>query len=172
MAAELTNRRCGGSIPASAGVGLRAPHYAAFIDGAPAVRWLEVHSENYFCAGGLPHSTLAKIRERYPMSLHGVGLSIASTDPLDRAHLKKLKDVIARYEPGLVSEHLSWGSVNGLHLNDLLPVPYSLETLGLVVERVDAIQAYLGRQILIENISSYMQFAVAEMTEATFFAEL
>lgn len=160
------------SIPARAGIGLRAEHYADLLETLPAIAWLEVHSENYFGAGGKPLFFLESIRAHYPLSLHGVGLSIGSTDPLNAAHLAKLKDLIRRFEPTLVSEHLSWGSVGGRYVNDLLPLPYTEEALRHMVERVSQVQDYLGRQILIENISSYLQYEASSIPEWEFLAEL
>ncbi len=160
------------SIPARAGIGLRAEHYAAVLETRPPVGWLEVHSENYFGAGGKPLHYLERIRAHYPLSLHGVGLSIGSTDPLDRRHLGKLKALIRRFEPALVSEHLSWGSVDGRYLNDLLPLPYTKEALYHLVARVARVQDVLGRQILIENPSSYLQYVGSTIPEGEFLAEL
>lgn len=159
-------------VPACAGVGLRAPHYRAFLEEPPAVGWLEVHSENYFGAGGLHLAVLTRLREDYPVSLHGVGLSLGSTDPLSRVHLEKLKGLIERLEPGLVSEHLSWSSVDGRHLHDLLPLPYTEEALAHLVRRVEAVQAFLGRAILVENPSSYLRFRHSTLAEEAFLAEL
>jgi uncharacterized protein (UPF0276 family) len=115
---------------------------------------------------------LLRLRELYPLSLHGVGLSLGSVDPLDREHLARLKRLIERCEPGLVSEHLSWGSVNGAHLNDLLPLPYTEEALTHMIQRVREVQDYLGRQILIENVSSYLEFLNGEMREWEFLTAL
>ncbi|MBK8533642.1 MAG: DUF692 domain-containing protein [Candidatus Competibacteraceae bacterium] len=161
-----------GSIPARAGIGLRAEHYDAVLETQPPVGWLEVHSENYFGAGGKPLDYLERIRAHYPLSLHGVGLSIGSTDPLNRRHLAALKTLIRRFEPALVSEHLSWGSVGGRHLNDLLPLPYTEEALYHLVARVCQAQEILGRQILIENPSSYLQYMESALPEWEFLAEL
>ncbi|MBK8754004.1 MAG: DUF692 domain-containing protein [Candidatus Competibacteraceae bacterium] len=161
-----------GSIPDRAGIGLRAEHYDAVLETQPPVGWLEVHSENYFGAGGKPLDYLERIRAHYPLSLHGVGLSIGSTDPLNRRHLAALKTLIRRFEPALVSEHLSWGSVGGRHLNDLLPLPYTEEALYHLVARVCQAQEILGRQILIENPSSYLQYMESALPEWEFLAEL
>jgi uncharacterized protein (UPF0276 family) len=155
-------------IPAQAGIGLRAAHYQEFLHRRPRVGWLEAHSENYFVAGGPSHRVLERVREHYPLSLHGVGLSLGSADPLDRTHLARLDGLVRRYDPALVSEHLSWGSIDGRHLNDLLPMPYTEEALSLMIERVSATQEYLGRQILIENISSYIEFECSTIPEAEF----
>ena len=161
-----------GSIPARAGIGLRAEHYDAVLEDRPPVGWLEVHSENYFGAGGKPLDYLERIRARYPLSLHGVGLSIGSTDPLDRQHLAKLKELIRRFEPALVSEHLSWSSVGGRYFNDLLPLPYTEEALDHMIARVAQVQDALGRQILIENPSSYLQYVESAIPEWEFLVEL
>ena len=160
------------SIPARAGIGLRAEHYDAVLEAPPPIGWLEVHSENYFGAGGKPLRYLERIRALYPLSLHGVGLSIGSTDPLDRRHLGKLRELIQRFEPALVSEHLSWGSVGGRHLNDLLPLPYTEEALDHMVARVARVQDELGRQIQIENPSSYLQYVESAIPEWEFLVAL
>ena len=118
-----------GSIPASAGIGLRAQHHTDVLQLLPSVGWLEAHSENYFAVGGAQPAILERIRAHYPLSLHGVGLSLGSVDPIDRRHLENLKRIVDRFEPALVSEHLSWGSVRGRHFNDLLPLPYTEEAL-------------------------------------------
>lgn len=156
------------AIPASAGIGLRAPHYRRLLAERPPIGWLEVHSENYFGAGGQPHYFLERAREHYPLSMHGVGLSLGSSDPLDRAHLAKLKALIGRFEPALVSEHLCWSSLDQRHFHDLLPLPYSADSLRHVIERIDAAQSFLGRQLLVENITSYIQPANGEIGEAEF----
>jgi uncharacterized protein (UPF0276 family) len=159
-------------IPARAGIGLRAQHHDALLRERPQVGWLEAHSENYFADGGAQIEYLLKLRELYPLSLHGVGLSPGSTDPLDAEHLRRLKRLVELSEPGFVSEHLCWGSVNGTYLNDLLPLPYTVEALQHMVRRVGQIQDYLGRQVLIENVSSYLEFADAELQECEFLAAL
>jgi uncharacterized protein (UPF0276 family) len=162
-----------GPIPAQAGIGLRAAHYKEFLEGQqPSVAWLEVHPENYFGPGGKPLCFLEQIRARYPLSLHGVGLSIGSTDPLNTRHLDKLKELIQRFEPALVSEHVSWGSVGGRYHDDLLPLPYTEETLAHMIERVSQVQDYLGQQILVENISSYLEYRVSMIPEWEFVTEL
>lgn len=159
-------------IPAQAGIGLRAEHYYDVLAQRPTVGWLEVHSENYFGAGGRPLHYLDCIRADYPISLHGVGLSLGSTDPLSETHLRSLKALVQRCEPMLVSEHLSWGSVAGRHFNDLLPLPYCTETLEHMVERVSKVQDFLQRQILVENLSSYIEYDSSEILEWDFLAEL
>jgi uncharacterized protein (UPF0276 family) len=157
---------------ASAGIGLRAPHYAGLLERRPALAFLEVHSENYFCDGGAPLAWLERFRPHYPLSLHGVGLSLGSADPLDERHLARLEALVRRFEPALVSEHLCWSSIGGRHANDLLPLPYTREALDHVVRRVDAVQERLARPILVENVSSYLQFAESTIPEWEFVAEV
>ena len=155
-----------------AGIGLRAQHHAQIIERQPTIGWLEAHSENYFAQGGPQREILEKIRAHYALSLHGVGLSIGSTDPLDSAHLRELSRLIHDFEPMLVSEHLSWSSAGGRFMNDLLPLPYTDEALTHTVARVRQVQETLGRQILIENVSSYLQFTPSTMSEWEFIAAL
>jgi uncharacterized protein (UPF0276 family) len=157
-------------LPIAAGIGLRAPHVAQVLAERPPVPWFEVHSENYFADGGPALAALDRIRADYPLSLHGVGLSLGSTDPLDLAHLAKLKRLADRIEPARVSEHLCWSSVNGRHYNDLLPLPYTAEALDHVCARVEAVQEYLRREILVENVSSYFAFPESTLAEAAFVA--
>ena len=158
--------------PASTGVGLRPVHYRQILQERPRVGWFEVHSENYFGAGGQPLHYLESIRDAYPLSLHGVGLSLGSAGPLDEDHLRRLGDLISRIQPGLVSEHLSWGRVGPRHLNDLLPLPYTEEALGVVCDHIDEVQERLRRQILVENISSYIQFRQSTIPEGEFIARV
>ncbi len=160
------------TLPAQAGIGLRSPHVEEVIATRPLIPWLEVHSENYFCAGGAPLRQLATIREHYPLSLHGVGLSLGSSDPVNLTHLRKLKALIARVEPAVVSEHLCWSSIGGRFLNDLLPLPYSEEALLTVCNTIQQVQEFLGRRLLIENVSSYVRFRDETMTEWDFLAEV
>jgi uncharacterized protein (UPF0276 family) len=160
------------AVPARAGIGLRAPHQHEVLAAPPAVGWLEVHSENYFADGGPALAHLERARERYPISLHGVGLSLGSTDPLNTAHLRKLKALAARIEPALVSEHLSWSSVDRRFLNDLLPLPYTEEALEHICTRIAQVQDFLGRRMLVENISSYLQFSHSTIPEWDFVAEI
>lgn len=172
MRALPPTRALSGPIPALTGIGLRSAHVAEFLAGTPAVPWLEVHSENYFAAGGAAHESLTRIRAAYPLSFHGVGLSLGSVDPLDRGHLRKLAELVQRYQPMLVSEHLSWSSVGGRFVNDLLPLPATREALEHMVLRVEEVQECLGREILIENVSSYLELGDGEMPEHCFLAEL
>jgi uncharacterized protein len=160
------------AVPAQAGIGLRAQHYHEVLSSFPAVGWLEAHSENYFGAGGRPLYFLERIRAHYPISLHGVGLSLGSTDPLDRAHLERLKALAERIEPALVSDHLSWSSVNARHFNDLLPLPYTEEALEHVSRRILEVQSVLGRRILVENPSTYLQYAESTISEPEFLRAL
>jgi uncharacterized protein (UPF0276 family) len=160
------------AIPFDVGIGLRAPHYRQILADRPAIGWMEVHSENYFGDGGQPLQYLQQIRNAYPLSLHGVGLSLGATDRLDMRHLRRLKALVDRFEPGLVSEHLSWGVVAGRFLNDLLPLPYTEEALAVVREHVLETQDYLGRQILVENVSSYIRFRHSTIPEHEFISEL
>ena len=159
-------------IPARAGVGLKHEHYQDILEGRPDIGWFEVHAENYMGAGGPPHYYLTKIRQDYPLSVHGVGLSIGSHGALNASHLARLKTVIDRYEPAIFSEHLAWSSHDDTYYNDLLPVPYTEETLTRVVEHIAQVQEALGRQMLLENPSTYVQFANSEMDEVTFLKEI
>ncbi|HWR86926.1 MAG TPA: DUF692 domain-containing protein [Acidiferrobacterales bacterium] len=161
-----------GPIPNRSGIGLRAEHYRELVERCPPLAFVEVHSENYFGAGGAPHYFLEQARARYPLSLHGVGLSLGSSDPLNLEHLRKLKTLIQRFEPALVSDHLSWSSVGGVFLNDLLPLPYTEETLAHFSSRVAQAQDYLGRELLIENPSSYLQYNESSIPEWEFLAEM
>ncbi len=155
---------------AAAGIGLRAPHYEALAERPGAVEFVEVHSENFFGAGGPPLAWLERFRRDYPLSLHGVGLSLGSTDRLDERHLGKLEALVRRFDPVLVSEHLSWSSLGGRHANDLLPLPFTREALDHVVARIGAVQERLGRRILVENVSSYVAFDESTLAEWEFVA--
>lgn len=159
-------------IPVRAGIGLRAQHQAELLARRPAVHWLEAHSENYFGDGGAQVEELVELARRYPISLHGVGLSLGSTDPLDEAHLDRLVRLVDRVRPALVSEHVAWGAAGGRHANDLLPLPYTREALAHLAARIRTVQARLGRTILVENLSSYVAFRDSEMSEPEFLAAL
>ncbi|MGE0751298.1 MAG: DUF692 domain-containing protein [Variibacter sp.] len=160
------------SIPVRAGVGLKAEHYRTILEAKPEIGFFEIHAENYMGAGGPPHRYLTGIRERYPISLHGVGLSIGADRPLDDDHLGRLKNLIERYQPGLFSEHLAWSTHDTSFFNDLLPVPYTRETLARVCEHIDEVQEALGRQMLLENPSTYIQFAESTYSEIDFIGEI
>jgi uncharacterized protein len=154
------------------GVGLRTEHYPTVLDERPAVDWLEVISENFMVAGGNPRRVLRQVREHYPVVLHGVSMSIGSADPLDDAYLRQLETLSRETEPAWVSDHLCWSSIGGHYAHDLLPLPYTEEALAHVVERVMQVQERLKRQILIENVSSYVTFTQSSLTEWQFLAEL
>lgn len=155
-----------------AGIGLRAVHHDEIVARRPNVGWFEAHTENYFARGGSQRRALEKVREHYELSLHGVGLSMGSSDPLDAGHLAQIARLVREYQPMLISEHLSWGSAGGRFTNDLLPMPYTEEALRHMIARVRQVQDALGRQILIENVSSYLEFKGAELTEWDFLAAL
>lgn len=159
-------------IPARAGVGLKADHYDDILGGKPDIGWFEVHPENYMGKGGPSHHYLTVIRENYPLSLHGVGLSIGSDAPLNKDHLDRLKVLADRYQPGLMSEHLAWSTHEEAYYNDLLPVPYTEETLQRVVEHIDEFQNHIGRQILLENPSTYVRFSNTDMSEVDFLKQI
>jgi hypothetical protein len=154
------------------GLGLRAQHYRDILDGSPAVDWFEVISENYMVPGGQPLRMLDAIAERYPVVMHGVSLSIASTSPLDQDYLRDLKALARRVKPRWVSDHLCWTGVHGINLHDLLPVPYTEEALDHVVSRISQVQDLLGRRLVIENVSSYIEYECSEMSEWEFVAEV
>lgn len=160
------------ALPAGAGVGLKPEHYRDILNGSPAVQWLEVHPENYMGAGGPPHHVLEQVRARFPLSLHGVGLSIGGAQPLSRDHLRRLRALVDRYQPASFSEHLAWSTHETAYMNDLLPLPYTAETLALVAAHVSETQEALGRRILIENPSTYVAFTSSEMSEIEFLTEL
>jgi uncharacterized protein (UPF0276 family) len=154
------------------GLGLRPQHYQEILDGNPAIDWFEVISENYMVEGGQPLHMLDQIRERYPIVMHGVSLSIASTAPFDMDYLRALKGLAKRLQPKWISDHLCWTGVHGVNLHDLLPIPYTEEALAHVVDRVNYVQDFLGRRLTLENVSSYVTFAQSEMTEWEFVSEL
>ncbi|WP_323892425.1 MNIO family bufferin maturase [Aeromonas veronii] len=153
------------------GIGLRPPHYDEIRQTLPAVGWLEVHSENYFERHSLGFQVLAELARHYPISLHGVGMSLGSADGLDLAHLSQIYSLSAAIKPVRISEHLSWGSIGGRYFNDLLPVPYTQAALANMSDKIVQVQEALGCRLLIENPSSYLQFA-GEMNEWEFLAEL
>ncbi|HUO19955.1 MAG TPA: DUF692 domain-containing protein [Steroidobacteraceae bacterium] len=154
------------------GLGLRVEHYEAILADRPRVDWLEVLTENYLVPGGKPLDYLTRFRERYPLAMHGVSLSIGSTAPLDREYLRQVRALAARIEPEWISDHLCWTGVAGRNTHDLLPLPYTEEALAHVVARVRTVQEVLGRRILLENVSSYVAFRDSPLTEWQFLAEI
>ncbi|KWF26949.1 hypothetical protein WL88_15295 [Burkholderia diffusa] len=158
-------------VPARAGVGLRFRHHQDAIDQRPAVAWFEVHTENYM-GGGATSQCLEAIRRDYPLSLHGVGLSLGSADGLDATHLARVRAAVRRFEPDLVSEHMSWSAVDGTYLADLLPLPMTEEALDVMCRHVDQVQTALGRIILIENPSTYLRYAHSTIPEWEFLSEV
>lgn len=167
----MASRESDGGSPRGTGIGLRAPHVAEIMASRPALPWLEVHPENYM-AKGPALGALERIRRDYPISLHGVGLSLGTAGDLDRRHLARLQELVERIEPCLISEHLSWSIAGGTYLNHLLPLPYTEETLNVLAAHVDEAQEALGRQILFENPSSYLRFRHSVIPEPEFLAEL
>ncbi|WP_109481292.1 DUF692 domain-containing protein [Paraburkholderia sp. C35] len=158
--------------PSGVGVGLRHAHYADFLASTPAVDWIEVHSENYFGDGGYDLHVLETIRRDLPVSLHGVGLGLGSPVPLDRVHVGKLRRLVDRIDPHIVSAHLSWNAASSAYLNDLLPMPLTDEALDYLCPRVDALQEILRRPVLLENVSAYTRFREDRYGETVFLAEL
>jgi len=159
-------------LPLQVGMGLRAPHFHEVLTRLPDVAWLEVHSENYLDEQGVQRHILREVAQHYPLSFHGVGLSLGSTDPLNPQHLKRLKALIDEFNPSLLSEHLSWSSVSGRYFNDLLPIPYTEESLKHFCQQVDQAQQVFGRQILVENPTAYLQFKDSTLSEWDFLAQL
>ena len=155
-------------VPPRAGAGLKPEHVEEILHSKADIGFFEVHAENYMGEGGVPHRQLSDIRDKYPLSLHGVGLSIGGEDPLDKAHIQRLAALNKRYQPGLFSEHLAWSSHGGTYLNDLLPVPYDGVTLNRVCDHIDQVQEVVGRQMLLENPSSYVAYERSTMSEVEF----
>jgi uncharacterized protein (UPF0276 family) len=154
------------------GIGLRSPHHQQIVMQKPDIAWLEVHSENFFTENTHQRLVLDELSDVYPLSFHGVGLSLGSTDPLNKQHLAKMKALIDCYNPVLISEHLSWSSFNGRYFNDLLPVPYTDESLNLFVDRLNQVQDYLGRALLVENPTTYLAFSDSRYSEWEFLNEI
>jgi uncharacterized protein (UPF0276 family) len=154
------------------GLGLRTEHYEAIVDESPDVDWFEALTENYMVGGGKPLHYLDRIRSRYPMVMHGVSLSIGGSDPLDRDYLKELKRLSERIEPAWISDHLCWTGLHGKNMHDLLPLPYTEEAISHVASRVRQVQDFLGRQILLENVSSYVSYTQSAISEWEFLAEI
>lgn len=159
-------------LPRTAGVGFKPEHYLEIMSSQQPIGFFEVHAENYMGDGGPPHAQLAHIRRDYALSLHGVGLSIGSMQDLDRDHLARLKLLCERYQPESFSEHLAWSSHGTVFLNDLLPLPYTNETLRRICDHVDQVQSTLGRQMLLENPATYLLFAESTIPETEFLAEI
>ncbi|MBN9331396.1 MAG: hypothetical protein ABT03_12920 [Comamonas sp. SCN 67-35] len=172
MGIHQTGHAAERGIPARAGVSLKADHYRTIIETRPDMGFFEVHAENYMGAGGPPHRYLTAIREHYPLSLHGVGLSIGADRPLDQAHLQRLKALSKRYEPGLVSEHLAWSSHGTSYLDDLLPLPYTDDALSRICQHIDQVQTGLDRQMLLENPATYLWFKESTWRETDFIREI
>jgi uncharacterized protein len=160
------------TMPPRAGLGLKAEHYRTILDIRPDVGFFEVHAENYMGAGGPPHRYLSAISELYPLSLHGVGLSIGGKHALDKKHLARLKKLLQRYRPALFSEHLAWSTHEAGFFHDLLPLPYTNQTLAHVADHIDEVQTTLGRQMLLENPSTYLAFSESSYSETDFIREV
>lgn len=168
----LPSEFAGRPIPARAGAGFKPEHFDHILAEGAGIGWFEVHPENYMGDGGRPHHQLMQIRENYPLSLHGVGLSIGGPKELDIDHLDRFKSLIERYQPGLVSEHLAWSTHDTGFMNDLLPLPYTSETLETVCAHLDQAQSHLGRRILLENPSTYVVFEESTYEEIDFLCEV
>jgi uncharacterized protein (UPF0276 family) len=160
------------TLPAAAGLGFKPEHFDAIVAARPRLGFFEVHAENYMGAGGPPHARLRALRADYALSIHGVGLSIGGAGRLDADHLARLKRLCEIYEPESFSEHLAWSSHGAAYLNDLLPLPYTDETLGIVCDHVDAVQEALGRRMLLENPSTYVLFEQSTLSETAFLTEV
>jgi uncharacterized protein len=169
---SANHRRPRGLRALDVGVGFKPEHFEPIVEMRPELGFFEVHAENYMGAGGPPHHRLDAIRERYPVSLHGVGLSIGSPGPLDRTHLQRLAAVASRFEPAMVSEHLAWSTHEGAFFNDLLPLPYTLDTLARVADHIDEVQSALRRTMQLENPSTYVVFAESTWAETDFLREI
>ncbi|MFC0693595.1 DUF692 domain-containing protein [Paraburkholderia humisilvae] len=161
-------RRTASEIAGCVGTSFKHEHLAAILADGVKDGFFEVHAENYMGAGGPPHRALAAIRESYPLSIHGVCMSIGGTEPLNRPHLARFRELVARYEPALVSEHLAWSTHSGAFFNDLLPLPYTDDTLARVCRHIDEVQLAIARPILLENPSTYVSFSSSTMSEAEF----
>ncbi|MGC9417483.1 MAG: DUF692 domain-containing protein [Rhodovulum sp.] len=160
------------ALPPRPGVGFKARHFAAILDDPGPVAWLEIHAENYMGDGGRPLAQLRALADRFPISVHGVGLSIGGAGPLDADHLARLKQLLDWLSPASFSEHLAWSTHEGTYLNDLLPLPYTARTLARVSDHVDRVQEVLGRRMLLENPATYLDFAETEMEETEFLAAI
>jgi uncharacterized protein (UPF0276 family) len=160
------------TLPATPGIGFKPQHFDAVLADESFTGFVEVHAENYMGAGGMPHAMLRRLRERHALSVHGVGLSIGSPEPLDKAHLARLKALCDRYQPASFSEHLAWSSHGEVYFNDLLPLPYTEQTLDRIVSHVDEVQDTLHREMMLENPSTYLQFAESAIPETDFLGEI
>lgn len=160
------------TLPRAGGVGLKPEHFRTILDTRPSIGFFEVHAENYMVDGGPFHYYLERIRANYPLSIHGVGLSIGGEEPLDERHLDRLAKLIARYQPESFSEHLAWSSHQGIFLNDLLPIPYHSRSLKRVCEHIERVQERLGRKILLENPASYIEYTESTMSEVDFIRDV
>lgn len=159
-------------LPVRAGLGLKPQHFTEILATCPDLGFFEIHAENYLVAGGPFHHALSRIRNHYPLSIHGVGLSIGADGPLDVTHLDRLAALLHRYQPQSFSEHLAWSTHGGLFFNDLLPLPYDLSTLNRVCDHIDQTQEHLQRRILLENPATYLEFAASTLDEAAFITEI
>ena len=168
----VPDRLHGNRLPVRAGLGLKPEHFAEVLSTRPNLGFFEIHAENYFVAGGPFHHFLTRIREHYPLSIHGVGLSIGAEQPLNVAHLDRLAALLDRYEPHSFSEHLAWSTHGGWFLNDLLPLPYDRTTLNRVCDHIDQTQECLQRRILLENPATYVEFAASTLDEAAFLSAI
>jgi len=155
-----------------AGIGLRSEHYQTILESKPDVPWFEALTDNYMGAGGLPLYHLEKIRDNYPLSFHGVGLSLASTDPVNKKYLTRLKQLIDQFQPSQVSDHLAWVSTGNHYVHELMPFPYTNEALDIIADKINQVEDYLGRSLIVENPSSYLDFTIAEMMEWEFLQKL
>ena len=169
---ERVRERLTSTLPARAGVGFKDAHFTDIEESAPAVGFFEVHAENFMGAGGPPHARLTRLRRDYPLSIHGVGLSVGGAQALDRAHIGRVKKLVERYEPAVFSEHLAWSTHGTSFLNELLPLPYNEATLKCVIAHLDAIQETLGRRILLENPATYLRFDSSVYSEIDFLEEV
>lgn len=169
LASTCANKSTG--LPLAAGVSLKPEYFAEVLELSPPVGFFEIHAENYFVAGGPMHHYLERICARYPLSIHGVGLSIGGAEPPDAQHLRQLRELLMRYRPAVFSEHLAWSSHGGTFFNDLLPLPYNRHTLARVCEHIERVQEALGLRILLENPSTYVEFSHSTYSEAEFLTE-
>lgn len=161
-----------GGLPARAGVGLKPEHFAIIMQDKPSVGFFEIHAENYLVEGGPFHKALTAIRQDYPLSIHGVGMSIGGEQPLNKTHLQRVASLVERYQPASFSEHLAWSTHNDIFLNDLLPLPYTRSTMLRVCDHIDQVQNMLRRPMLLENPSTYVEFSTSTMAETEFISEI